>query len=123
MAVTDHLLAAGFVLEVGVVSDPGGDLGLDGLGEHLAGAVAEDLGEDVLAGGQGHDADVGGRLVHGGVLLGLVGRMVCLYWMHHQDTPPPFKLPYTTFGYTPVNRRKRRKQRQAKGAERLGPKW
>jgi hypothetical protein len=21
--------------------------------------------------------------------------------MHHQDTPPPFKLPYTTLGYTP----------------------
>ena len=54
----------------------------------------------VLAGGQGHDADVGGRLVHGGVLLGLVGQMVCLNCLHHQDTPPPFELPYTTFGYT-----------------------
>ena len=70
-------LAPGLVLEVGVVVDPGGDLGLDGLGEHPPGPVPEDLGEDVLAGGQGHDADVGGRLVHGGVLLGLVGHMVC----------------------------------------------
>ena len=77
MAVADHLLAPGLVLEVGVVVDPGGDLGLDGLGEHPPGPVPEDLGEDVLAGGQGHDADVGGRLVHGGVLLGLVGHMVC----------------------------------------------
>jgi hypothetical protein len=93
VAVADHPPAAGFVLEVGVVSDPGGDLGLDGLGEHLAGALPEDLGEDVLAGGHRHDADVDGRLVHGGVLLGLVGRLVCLYWWQHQDTPPPFKLP------------------------------
>jgi hypothetical protein len=50
---------------------------LDDLGEQPAGAVPEDLGEDVLAGGQRHDADVGGRLVHGGALLGLVGKSVC----------------------------------------------
>jgi hypothetical protein len=62
---------------MGVVGDPGGGLGLDGLGEHPTGTVAEDLGEDVLLGGQGHDADVGDRLVHGGVLLGLVGQLVC----------------------------------------------
>ena len=37
VAVADHLLAPGLVLEVGVVVDPGGDLGLDGLGEHPAG--------------------------------------------------------------------------------------
>ena len=62
VAVADHLAAPGVVLEVGVVVDPGGDLGLDGLGEHAPGPVPEELGEDVLAGGQGHDADVGGRL-------------------------------------------------------------
>ena len=78
MAIADHLPAPGVILEVGVGLDPGGGFGLDGLGQQPAGAVPEDLGEDVLAGGQGHDADVGGRLVHGGVLLGLVGQMVCL---------------------------------------------
>ena len=77
MAVADHLLPPGLVLEVGVDVDPGGDLGLDGPGEHPPGPLPEDLGEDVPAGGQGHDADVDGRLVHGGVLLGLVGHMVC----------------------------------------------
>ncbi len=30
-----------------------------------------------------------------------MGQLVCSYCWHHQDTPPPFKLPYTTFGYTP----------------------
>jgi hypothetical protein len=50
VAIADHLLVPGLILEVGVVSDPGGGLGLDGLGEHPAGAVPEDLGEDVLAG-------------------------------------------------------------------------
>ena len=77
VAIAHHLLVPGVILEVGVIVEPGGDLGLDGLGEHPAGAIPEDLGEDVLAGRQGHDADVGGRLVHGGVLLGLVGQMVC----------------------------------------------
>ena len=42
-----------------------------------SGPIPEDLGDDVLAPWQGHDADVGGGLLHGGVLLGLVGQMVC----------------------------------------------
>ena len=74
VAVADDLAASRVVLEVGVVVDPGGDLGLDGLGEHLTGPVPEELGEDVLAARQWHDADLGGRLAHGGVLLGLVGQ-------------------------------------------------
>jgi hypothetical protein len=53
MAVADHLLVPGLVLEVGVGLDPGGGLGLDGLGEHPPGPIPEDLIEDVLAGGQG----------------------------------------------------------------------
>ena len=43
----------GVVLEVGVVVDPGGDLGLDGLGQQAPGPVPEEVGEDVLAGGPG----------------------------------------------------------------------
>jgi hypothetical protein len=35
-----------------------------------------DLGPDVLAGGQPHGVDPGGRLVHSGVLFGLVGQLV-----------------------------------------------
>lgn len=73
VAVADDLAASFPVLESGMGVDPGGDLGLDGLGQHPAGTVPEDLGDDVLALGQGNDTDVGGRLVHGGVLLGLVG--------------------------------------------------
>jgi site-specific DNA recombinase len=77
VAVADHLAAPVVVLEVGVGVDPGGDLGRDGLGEHPPGPVPEDLGQHVLARREGHDAEVGGRLGHGGVLLGLVGRLVC----------------------------------------------
>ena len=50
-----------------------GDFGLDGPREHLTGSLTADLGQDVMAPRQWHDADVGGRLTHGGVLLCLVG--------------------------------------------------
>ena len=53
VAVADDLAASLVVLEVGVVVDPGGDLGLDGLGEQAPGPVPEEVGEDVLAGGPG----------------------------------------------------------------------
>src|SRR5512142_1688945 len=49
VAVADDLAATGGVLEVGMGVDPGGDLDLDGLGQHPASPVPEDLGEDVLA--------------------------------------------------------------------------
>ncbi len=38
----------------------------------------KDLGKDVLAWGQGLDTDVGGGRVPAGVLLGIMGRLVCL---------------------------------------------
>ncbi len=48
--------------EVGVVAEPGGDLGLDGLGQEPPGPVPQQLGQDVLALGRGQDADIGGGL-------------------------------------------------------------
>ena len=77
VSIADDLAAALIILEVGVVVDPGGDLGLDGLGQKPASPIPQEVGEHVLAGYQGHDADLGCRLTHGGVLLGLVGHMVC----------------------------------------------
>jgi hypothetical protein len=76
VAVADDLTASLVVLEMGMVVDPGGDLGLDGLGQQTSGSVPQEVGEPILAGGQGHDSDLGRRLTHGGVLLGLVGHMV-----------------------------------------------
>jgi site-specific DNA recombinase len=76
-AVADDLLAARGVLEVGMGVDPGGDLGLDGLGQEPSGPVPQQVRQHVLARREGHDADVDGRLGHGGVLLGLVGHSVC----------------------------------------------
>jgi hypothetical protein len=105
MAVVDHMLPPRVILEVGVTGDPGGDLGLNGLGEQPVGAVAKDLGENVLAGGQRHDVEVGGRLVHGGVLLGLVGQMVCLKPLHHQGYPDALQTPVHDFWlYPPLYR-------------------
>jgi site-specific DNA recombinase len=77
VAVADDLLATGVVLEVGTCVDVGGDLGLDGLGQHPSGPIPEQVGQHVLARQQGHGRDVDGRLAHGGVLLGLVGPLVC----------------------------------------------
>ena len=105
VAVADDLAAPGVVLEVGVGVDPGGDLGLDGLGQEPPGPVPEEVGEDVLAGCQGHDPDLGCRLIHGGVLLGLVGLGVLFSDCITKDTPPPFTPPNTTFGYTPAGYR------------------
>ena len=47
VAVADDLLASGLVPQVGVVVDPVGDLGLDGLGQEAAGPLAEQVGQGV----------------------------------------------------------------------------
>jgi hypothetical protein len=65
VAVADDRAPPGVVLEAGVGAGPGGNLGLDGLGEHPPGPVAEDLGQDVLPRPQGHDAGVDGGPGHG----------------------------------------------------------
>ncbi|MEJ7636609.1 MAG: hypothetical protein WKF75_01130 [Singulisphaera sp.] len=78
MAIADDLAASPVVLEVGVIVDPGGDLGLDGLGQEASSPVPQEVGQDILGGGQGHDTDLGCRLTHGGVLLGLVGHRCAL---------------------------------------------
>ena len=72
-AVADNLSATGGVGYVGMSVDPIGDLSLDGSGEHITCSLAENFAKDVMAVGQWHDADIGGRLIHGGVLLCCVG--------------------------------------------------
>src|SRR6516162_8377922 len=81
VAIADHLAAAGGVAAALVAVDPVGDLGLDGLGEELLGAPAEEVGEDILGLGQWHAGRFGGRTSHGGVLLCRVGTLVTF------DTP------------------------------------
>src|SRR5262249_18244432 len=78
VAVADDLAASGGIAAVLVAVDPVGDLGLDGLGEQLLGALAEEVGEDVLGLGQWHDPRFGGSIDHGGVLLCRVGTLVDL---------------------------------------------
>jgi len=47
VAVAHHLLPAAFVAQVGALGQVVGDLGLDGVGEHLHRALVEHLGEQV----------------------------------------------------------------------------
>jgi hypothetical protein len=70
------LVSAALVDEMGVIVDPGRDLGVNRLGQKLAGAVAEDLGERISASDNWPVRRRGCRLTHGGGLLGLVGQMV-----------------------------------------------
>ena len=86
MAVADDLASPGLVLEVGVGVDPGGDLGLDGLGQQPPGPVPEEVGQDVLGAGRWPGDRQGSRLIHGGVLLGHFGRLVVLRFT--KGTPP-----------------------------------
>jgi len=81
VAVADHLATAGSIAAVLVTVDPVGNFGLNGLGEQLLGAQAEDVGEDILGRGQWHDPNLTGRMIHGGVLLCRVGTLVTF------DTP------------------------------------
>src|SRR5262249_28371541 len=82
-----------------VAVDPVGDFGLDGLGEQLLGALAEEVGEDILGLGQWYDPNLGGRIIHGGVLLCRVGTFGDLRYT--KSTPPYFILLSTTFDHTP----------------------
>jgi hypothetical protein len=76
VAVADHLASAGFIAAALVAVDPVGDLGLDGLGEELLGALAEEVGQDILSRGRWHDPRLRGRTSHGGVLLCRSGTLV-----------------------------------------------
>jgi hypothetical protein len=46
-AIADDLAMTRGIGEVGVGTDPVGDLGLDGFGEHLTGSLTEDIAEEV----------------------------------------------------------------------------
>jgi len=68
--------------------------------------------------GVGHDADLGCRLTHGGVLLGLVGQMVCsLNDCIHQGLPRrPSTSRQQTSGYTPATPAEENKSSLVKSA-------
>jgi hypothetical protein len=81
-----HCWVYPFVPEMGVGLDPGGDLDLDGLGQEAPGSSAEEVGQGVARRGRRHEVGRGGRLIHGGVLLGHFGRSVV--WRFTKGTPP-----------------------------------
>jgi hypothetical protein len=75
-AVADDLSMPEFVSVVRAALQVGGDFGLDGLGQELLGALAENIGKHVLGGAQWQGRGVRGSVVHGGVLQCLVGMWV-----------------------------------------------
>jgi len=101
MAVADHLLSALAVAVSSTLLEPIIDFGLDGLGQHLLGAIAEEFGEDVVAAGQWHNPGIAGRTLHGGVLLWPrwpAGKNLARFLT--QGTPPFFIRLSTTFGHS-----------------------
>src|SRR5262249_36962826 len=89
MAVAHHLAVALVIEAVAVLVDPVGDFGLDGLSQELLRSLAKDLRKDIFGLGQWHEANIGGRKTHGGVLLCRGGTWVDL------DTPR-VRCPFST---------------------------
>jgi hypothetical protein len=97
VAVADDLAVSLVVHEVGMLVNPGGDLGPDGLGQEASGPVLEEVGEHVRAGCQGHDSDLVCRLTHDGGTPrsgGLYGVLVTVASprIPHRPSPPRTRL-------------------------------
>jgi hypothetical protein len=76
VAVADNLPTTGLVAKVGMGIDPARHLRFDGLHQKPLGAFPENLAQRIFALGQWKDSCVNARIVHGGVLLCLVGNWV-----------------------------------------------
>src|SRR6266480_1604698 len=76
MAVADHLSMTGMVAKVGMDIDPARYLRFDGLQQKPLGAFPKNLAQCIFALGQWKDSCLYARIVHGGVLLCLVGTWV-----------------------------------------------
>jgi hypothetical protein len=68
VAIANHLASARGIAAVLVTVNPVSNLGLDGLGQQLLDALAENVGKDILSLGQWYDPNLSGRTIHGGVL-------------------------------------------------------
>src|SRR5262249_25842157 len=121
VTIADDLAVAVGVAAALVAVDPVGDLGGDGLGEEVLGALAGDVGKDVLDLGEWHDADIGGRKTHGGVLLCRVGTFG---EPQYTKSTPPFFIPLsTTFDHTPGSGRLGRCEGGSNGQRAGQPVW
>ena len=76
MAVANHLPPTTFVALLRVRLDPVRDFGLDGPGQHSLGAIPQNRRQDIAALRQWQHIHVCRRILHGGVLLCLVGSWV-----------------------------------------------
>src|SRR5262249_45909115 len=98
MAVAHHLAVALVIEAVAVPGDPGGGVGLRVLGQERVGSPWRAPPEVNLWLGEWHEANIGGRKTHGGVLLCRGGTWVDL------DTPRvrrPFSTRYPQHSIIP----------------------
>jgi hypothetical protein len=80
--------------------DPFGHFRFDGVGQQLLSTLPQDTRENVLTSREWQVSCVRGKTIHGGVLLGLVGRLVKSQ-QSTKSTPPFFILLSTTFENIP----------------------
>src|SRR5262249_22446079 len=100
VAVSNHHPAAGAVPELGEVPDVGLDLGLDGLGEHPAGSLPEDLGQGILRGGGSTVGQNSRTFRHRRILPSREGTGACLDKNKHQGYAALIRSRSTTFRHT-----------------------
>src|SRR5262249_58891448 len=99
MTVADNLAMTRLVANLSMSIDPTSDLGFHGLNQKPLGTFPENPAQHILTFTEWKDSCLNVTIVHGGVLLCLVGTRVSSYL--HPEYAAFFIQPSTTFGYIP----------------------
>src|SRR5262249_14353079 len=102
MTVADNLAMTRLVANLSMSIDPTSDLGFHGLNQKPLGTFPENPAQHILTFTEWKDSCLNVTIVHGGVLLCLVGTRVSSYL--HPEYAAFFIQPSTTFGYIPPPR-------------------
>src|SRR5262249_48778155 len=100
MTVADNLAMTRLVANLSMSIDPTSDLGFHGLNQKPLGTFPENPAQHILTFTEWKDSCLNVTIVHGGVLLCLVGTRVSSYL--HPEYAAFFIQPSTTFGYIPA---------------------
>src|SRR5262249_32521141 len=100
MTVADNLAMTRLVANLSMSIDPTSDLGFHGLNQKPLGTFPENPAQHILTFTEWKDSCLNVTIVHGGVLLCLVGTRGSSYL--HPEYAAFFIQPSTTFGYIPI---------------------